>query len=98
MPSQPKDFFQSFRGRRYRVRFVSARRLAGRDGDCEQPTSPRPTIRLSRKLPDPEMMAIAIREGLHAGLWDIDEDAVDEIAEALASMLKQMGYRRTSPP
>jgi len=84
-----------FRGRRYRIKTISPSRAPkGIDGLCESPSEPGKTITVVIHKDDPlTTLRNIIHESLHACLWDLDEDAVDETANDIASLLNRLGYR-----
>ena len=63
---------------------------------CTSPHRAKPRIVLAKHAVDEEMLYDAIHEGLHACLWDLDEEAVHETAEGLQSLLWALGFRRGS--
>lgn len=93
----------TFRGRVYRV---AHRRQKKVWGTCDPPTHPGKTIYLDpnpvaegRKVPKgSDALWLAIHEGLHACLWDLDEEAIDSTAVSLTNFLHRLGYRRASGP
>jgi len=43
--------------------------------------------------PERELVVI-LHEGIHAGVWDLSEETVTELAEDLGALVWQCGYRR----
>ena len=56
-------------------------------GQCDSPSKPKPTIRINRKLKGFKRLEVLIHEILHACHWDLDEEAIDETAQVLATIL-----------
>ena len=44
---------------------------------------------------DQRMLKVLIDEALHACVWDLDNEAVDERSTEIAEFLWRCGYRRT---
>lgn len=86
--------FVTIRGRRYRLLAVP-RLPEDRDGDCTSPSDKGRMIRYRRALRGQRKMEVLIHEMLHAALWDLDEQAVEETAHDLSRALWRMGYRET---
>lgn len=82
------------RGRRYLLRFVNAGELEnkGAIGECDPPSRAHKAIRIRRRLRGQERLDTIIHELLHAGHWDLKEDAVNELASDIARVLTQLGY------
>jgi hypothetical protein len=72
------------RGKMYDV--VSVRNLKA-DGECDPPTSKGKQIRIASRCKGLRRLVVLLHEGLHASLWDLDEEAVTEIAEDLGRMI-----------
>jgi len=66
------------------------------DGVCRAPASDDPQIRIRATLRDEELMRVLIHEMMHACLWDLSEEAVDETSADVATALYGMGYRLVS--
>lgn len=83
-----------FRGKRYRIRKRAQKKVWG---TCDSPKRPSKTLYL-----DPEVMTggnlnaltISVHEGLHACLWDLDEDSITETSTCVARFLWRLGWRR----
>lgn len=82
-----------FRGRRYRVRVVN--RLKDH-ADTDAPDTPGKTIRLHSSLDGQQRLQVLLDEGIHACLFDLDNEVVQEISEDLARFLWRDGWRRRS--
>lgn len=72
------------RGKMYDV--VGVRNLKA-DGECDPPTSKGKQIRIASRCKGLRRLVVLLHEGLHASLWDLDEEAVTEIAEDLGRMI-----------
>ena len=72
------------RGRMYDV--VEVRNLKA-DGECDPPTQAGKQIRIASRCNGVRRLVVLLHEGLHAALWDLDEEAVTEIAEDLGRMI-----------
>jgi len=81
------------RGRAYTVRHAGEL-PTGRVGECSHPNSPTPSLVTKKGLRGHFRMETILHEGLHASLWDLDEDAVNETAAALADLLWADRWRR----
>lgn len=84
------DRIVRIRNQRWRIRFVP--NLGDCEGVCDKPAR---TIRIALGYPDEQTMDSVIHEVLHAALWDLDEEAVEETANAVSSALAKLGWRRT---
>lgn len=51
-------------------------------------------IRIALGYQEDQMLDSVVHEILHAALWDLDEEAVEETANAISSALIRLGYRR----
>ena len=80
------------RGKVWEVEYVN--RLPNGDrGACDSPDTAGKKIQILSKLKGQERLEVLLHEGLHACLWDLDEEAVGVIAEDLARMVwKEIGY------
>ena len=83
------------RGKIWTLEYV--RRLPeGARGSCDAPTRPDKKIKIKQSLRGLIKLDTIIHEGLHAGLWDLDEEAVTELASDLARMIwKEMELDRS---
>jgi len=86
-----KNFMHEFRGRVYTVREARLRKMAG---DCNSPRCKNPQIRIQKDIGDRFELDTILHEGLHACLWDLDDEAVDKTAHALSRLLWKWGYRK----
>lgn len=87
-----KTILTCIRGRLWRVMFTRLRGQA--DGYCDHPATARRRIRIHSGLPAERELTVLIHEALHAGLWDLSEEAVTELAEDLSGLLTACGYGR----
>jgi len=89
----PGDMIVSIGGREWQL--VYDRHLKC-DGTCDWPTRKHKTIRIRRGLlRDPkELMETLVHEVLHAANFDcFDEKYVDRLAEEMATVLWDQGFR-----
>jgi hypothetical protein len=81
-----------FRGKKYRI--LRPKRINKDDlGLCDSPTMKRPAIRLRNDQRGVNLLCIAIHEALHACLWDLAEEAVEDISSDIARFLHDLGFR-----
>ena len=85
-----------FRGKTYHIKWLDQPRYSGGDCDGACSTPEKATIELKKKLRQKRLLKVAIDEGVHACLWDLDNDAVDEISESIHALLWRLGYRLTN--
>ena len=86
------------RGVEYTVKRATSKQLkAGCYGDCTHPAAISPTIQLIHGLRGKRLLNYTIHEAQHACLWDLDEEAVNDSAEAIAEILWKDGWRRIKP-
>ncbi len=83
------DRIVQIRGQRWRIRFVP--NLGPCEGVCDKPSR---TIRIAQGYPEKDTMDSIIHELIHAALWDLDEEAVGETANAISDALWKLGYGR----
>jgi hypothetical protein len=83
------------RGKYWRIEFASPGPKA--DGICDRDGQqlPKQTIRIKPGLAPEREMAVIIHELMHAGLWDLAEDPVDELSSDIARILTKLGYKRS---
>lgn len=82
-----------FRGKQYEIEFV--KKLPNQDyGLCDKPDKKNPIIKIRSGLLKKELLEVAIHEGLHACFWDLDEEAINESAKSISSLLWKLGYRK----
>lgn len=63
-------------------------------GLCDAPSTKGKTIKIAKHLEGEERLEVLIHEMLHAGLWDLAEEAVAELAKDLARELTRLGYEQ----
>jgi hypothetical protein len=67
-------------------------------GDCNHPSDPDKVIRIASSLKDEKQLLITVlHETLHACLWDLDEEAVEEISVDIGNVLYKLGARVNHP-
>ena len=79
------------RGRRYRI---VNRPGWGNLGYCEHPKSPGKRMSIPVRGDTQEALYTILHETLHAGLWDLDEETVEEMCHDQARLLWRLGWRR----
>jgi hypothetical protein len=84
------DRILRIRGQRWRLRFVP--NLGNAEGVCDKEQR---TIRIALGYPEDQTLDSIVHEVLHAALWDLDEEAVHETANAISSALWKLQYRRS---
>ena len=84
------DRILKIRGQRWRLRFVT--HLGDAEGICNKEER---IIRIALGHPEDRTLDSIIHEILHAALWDLDEEAVSETANAISAALWRVGYRRS---
>lgn len=90
----PNDFRTKIGGRTWRVQFVEARAMGKAWGLCDHPPGRHPTISIRRSLKEPAMLDTLVHEVLHAARPELDEEAVDSTATAIAKALYRAGWRQ----
>lgn len=87
--------FHEFRGVRYEVKYPKRMKVSG---DVQPPDTPgTPVMRIKGSLEGALRLDTEIHEALHACLWDLDEEAILEIAGDIAAFLYSSGYRIRNP-
>lgn len=79
------------RGKRFRL---VRRTYADAAGHCEDPKAKSPTIHIPQDDRSQDGLRILIHEVLHAGCWDLSEEAVDEISRDAARLAWRLQWRR----
>ena len=65
--------------------------LGNARGSCDPPTKPNKEIKILSSLKGQEKLEVMLHEILHAALWDLDEQAIDETAaDAARALWKEM--------
>lgn len=62
-------------------------------GTCDPPEVRKRAIEIDPKLTGLDKLQVVIDESLHACVWDIDNDSVEECALAIAAFLWRCGLR-----
>jgi len=92
-----KTYKISINGERWRLRFVDPGPWTFEEpmGECSHPKSNKKEILISNKLRGKELVEIIIHEMLHASMWIVSEETVDQtakdISDALIIILKEVG-------
>lgn len=87
----------SINGSQWRLRFVDPGPWTFDEpmGECSHPESSKKEILISNKLEGKELVEIIIHEMLHASMWIVSEETVDQtakdISNALIIILKEVG-------
>jgi hypothetical protein len=76
-------------GKQYRLQFVDRIEDDAR-GICDAPHARNKKIRILKKLQGEELIEVLFHEILHAGLWVVDEEIVDELAKDTAKVIWQL--------
>ena len=79
-------------GKTWLLRFCEP--LKDRYGDCSDPTSDRPAIRIDKTLKGQKALQITVHECLHALDWTKDESWVHAASKDLSKILWDLGYRK----
>jgi len=82
------------RGKVWDLRFSEEGLEPNTDGVCDAPTKKGKRVVVRPDLPPKRELEIIIHELTHAGLWDLDEEVVEEFASDLQRVLWTLGYRR----
>lgn len=80
----------TIRGKRYRLRFVPGLKHYGM---CDAPDKAGKEIKVRRSLRGQLKLDTIIHECLHAALWDLGEESIDQAATDIARVLTRLGYR-----
>lgn len=84
--------YVTVRGKRWRLQFGRISPSADYDGKCDPPCAAGKTIIVNRRLRGERRLEVIIHEMLHAGHWDLAEEAVGELSHDLAHVLTRLGY------
>jgi len=80
------------RGRRYKI--VDSQNLSGDHlGECSTPDLPYREMFIPVQGDTRDDLAVQIHEMLHACLWDLDEEAVEQTCVSIANCLWRLGWR-----
>lgn len=82
------------RGRYWNLRFTAEGLGPKKQGECQAPDVKGKTIKVRPGMSPLEELDTTIHELLHAGLWDLDEEVIEEMGSDLARILRKLGYRR----
>jgi len=82
-----------FRGKRWVIKRKSIKKRTKFAGTCERPTTPNKTIVLDKDLKEDALLETAIHEALHACLWDLDEETVEDVGRDIARFLRRLNFR-----
>ena len=85
----------TFRGHRWTFGRKSGK---GNLGHCDAPHVRRRVMDIPLDGDTSEELRIILHEGLHAALWDLDEEAVHETSSDLARLLWRLGWRKDDEP
>jgi hypothetical protein len=72
------------RGKVWDVRYVPNMEM---DGWCDSPETKGKQIRIAKRCKGLRRLVVLLHEGIHAGLWDLDESVVEELAEDLGRLI-----------
>lgn len=64
------------------------------DGSCSPPKHKIRYIDICPSTNGKKLLDTLIHEGIHATLWDLDEEAVVEVARDITNLLWKLGYRK----
>lgn len=84
-----RSFHHTFRGRRYRIRWVPNMTVLGQ---CDHPGTPDKEILLRLGQSPAEQLDTIIHEALHACIPEVAEEVVEETASAITNLLKRLHY------
>ncbi len=80
------------RGKLWRLLFERLPKSADYFGVCDAPNVHNKAIRVDRRLSGEKRLEVVLHELLHAGHWDMSEEAVEEFARDAARILTRLGY------
>ena len=80
----------TIRGKRWRF---ERRKTQGAYGRCDGPHIKNKTITVDPRISGQTELDTVIHECLHAAFWDMDEEAVEEVATDLARILIRLGWK-----
>ena len=88
-----------FRKKRYKIvwrRISSAEKKKMKVdaiASCDSPGTKGKQITIDPTISGRDLLRSAMDEGIHACVWDFDNQAVDEMAESISRFLWRIGYR-----
>ena len=88
------EFRSKIAGRTWRIRYEDAKTMGKDWGRCWLPAGRHPLIQLRRALRGYRAMDVLVHEVLHAARPELDEQAVEATATAIARALWKARYRR----
>jgi hypothetical protein len=83
----------TFRGKRYKIKWKYIPKKEEAIGFCTSPDVKDKHIIIDPKNANLELLRAAIDEGIHACLWDLDNDAVSEMSESISRFIWRLGFR-----
>jgi len=83
----------NFRDKRYKV-VIDSKIPGNLEGMTVSPKVKHKFIKIDNGLAGLHRLNVIIHESLHACIWDMDEEAIDETASSVASLLWKLGYRK----
>lgn len=90
----------TFCGKSYKLSWVNPGeflneegKMAKADGLCQDPKAPDKTITIDPDIHEKDLLATALDEGIHACLWELNNDFVDDMSNSLSEFLWRMGFR-----
>jgi hypothetical protein len=91
----------NFAGNKYRLKWEKPVDIYNEHGGaeinglCEDPSTPNRKITIDPDLPEKELLATMIDEGVHASIWQLENDFVDKLSDSLSEFLWRAGFRLT---
>lgn len=85
------------RGVPWEIRWQKITSEDGWIGYCTNPSTHNRHITIDPDIEGREELDVLIHEMVHACLWDLKEDAVDETADSISRVLWRLGYRKPDP-
>lgn len=83
----------TMRGRKWKITPIAQN---GDLGACQAPNIPDKEMDIPIDGDTRDELRVIIHECLHACLWDLDEEAVDETSTDIARLLWRLGWRNES--
>ena len=78
-------------GKRWRLMY-SGHIGNDKDGYCTPPNEPGRTIAIRSTLTGQNRLEVELHEMIHAAMWSLDEEFVEQMAKDLARNLTRIGY------
>ncbi len=82
-------------GKHWRLRLLPKNTRRNHYGRCEHPGNGSKTIVVETGHDDRTELATLLHEFMHAGLWALDEEPVDQWSEDVAKILHKLGWRKS---